>query len=152
MFRESAWWSRSSWTTWWSRWTEQKTNVSQRDGDTKRFEICSCWVAAHAVAVGRTNADGRITESRLRAMLMLIWHQEQEKQSSKVIRIFFSGEKIIVFGEINYRLKQTSSCRVCEKTVCTLCLTNNHMYLVWQPIKRPWEIQMNQNISRTFFL
>lgn len=31
--RASAWWNRSSWTTWWSRWTAQKTNVSQRDGD-----------------------------------------------------------------------------------------------------------------------
>ena len=28
--RASAWWSRSSWTTWWSRWTEQKTNVSPK--------------------------------------------------------------------------------------------------------------------------
>lgn len=26
--RASAWWNRSSWTTWWSRWMAQKTNVS----------------------------------------------------------------------------------------------------------------------------
>ncbi len=26
--RALAWWSRSSWTTWWLRWTAQKTNVS----------------------------------------------------------------------------------------------------------------------------